>query len=1058
MEINQFAALLTSLVFGVTSAWCDEPDFNRDIRPILSDKCYFCHGPDADDRQAGLRLDTKEGSNEVISSGYLLERILAEDPDDRMPPPESKLSLSTQEISTLKSWIKSGAKYERHWAFQPLPKTTPIPIVPNDKWSKNEIDRFVFSQLEQLNWQPAKEAEPLRWLRRITLDLTGLPPTVKEIKEFLDAIQKHNLEYAYEAVVVRLLNSKSFGEHMAVAWLDAARYADSYGYQSDRLNTQWPFRDWVVKAFNDNLPYDQFVTWQLAGDLLDNPTPEQQLATAFNRLHRLNNEGGSVFEEWRLENVADRLQTFGTAMLGLTMECCRCHDHKYDPIPMRDYYSMSAFFNSIDENGVYDGSQKVPSPSMLLPNENQKQKLEKAKNQLVHAEAEYAESLRQAKTRFSDWVPEKDISLPDQTRAISFDAPFDKERLKGVYYFGVEGGNNSSALEFVAATNEIPFPKIAKQSDDFKTFDANKDRIQRRTVRFDGERGIVLPGIETFDRWTPFSIVLTLKETNRIELPIVIAQASFGQLSYNGWDLVASDGYLEFRMYRVRPGNMIAVRSQKQIPNDQWFQVTATYDGSSDATGLKIFLNGEQMDTTIVRNHIRKRAAVRGHQSGKFTIGQRFRDRGLAGWLIDDARVFGRAITAGEVEHLALGKPFIPAEDFYVTAIDPSARKSFENLTNARKQFVMAEESIFEIPVMKEMPQPRETHFLARGEYDAPTDDGTKVQRAVFSNIGPEFPKDFPLDRLGLARWATLPDHPLTARVIVNRIWSNFFGRGLVRTPENFGLQGQLPTHPELLDWLARDFVSGGWDIKRLCQKIVMSATYRQDSVASDELKSADPDNKWLARGPSYRLSSEQIRDLALATSGLLNEKMGGPPVSPYQAGGDLWRESNTMSPGYKQSVGTDLYRRSLYSVWKRTAPLPNMLAFDAESREVCIVKRARTNTPLQALVLMNDQQFVEAARAMAEALFKESDQLQTRIESAFQKLAGRHPDQVETKILNELFESEFDYYQSDPEAATNLINSGNSKPDEDMDTIALAAMTVVCQAIMNLDAAIWKR
>ena len=931
----------------------------------------------------------------------------------------------------------------------------------NGNWSKQSLDQFVWLVLEQNDLQPTEEAKPLRWLRRITFDLTGLPPTVREIEAFQRSLdQTENWELVYSATVDRLLESPAFGEHMAVAWLDAARYADSYGYQSDGLNTQWPYRDWVVSAFNNNLPYDEFITWQLAGDLVDSPTREQRLATAFNRIHRLNNEGGAVFEEWRIENVADRVQTFGTAVLGLTLECCRCHDHKYDPIPMKDFYAMSAFFNSIDENGVYDVSQKVPVPSLLLPTEEQATELKAALGDLQRIEQQYELAVAQARKRFLDWKLETGSlkDSPDLVRAVSFDAPYKKEELEEIYYTGVDDAKETANLKTVHVQS-IPFPQMPGDiADDVKKRPhLDQSSLSRQVIEFDGERGIVLPGIETFDRWTPFSIVLTLRELDRVKQPAVIAQSSYGQLTFNGWDLVAEDGFLKLRMYRVWPGNMIAVRSKNQIPLDQWCQIAATYDGSSRAKGLKIFLDGDQLETEIIKDQIKKRASVPGHHGGKLTIGQRFRDRGLKGWLLDDVRVYSRSLSPSELAHFA-DKTVAPSQDFYVGAIDAELRESFAKLTAARKRVVLAEESMREIPVMDEMTEPRETHVLARGEYNAPTNDETRVQRAILSNIGPKFPVNAPLNRLGLARWVTMPDHPLTSRVIVNRIWSNFFGDGLVRTPENFGLQGQLPTHPNLLDWLARDFIEHNWDIKRLCTTIALSATYRQDSRTSAKLADFDPENRFLARGPSHRLSSEQIRDLALLSSGLLNPVRGGPPVSPYQAGGDLWRESNSMSPSYSQSVGKDLYRRSLYSVWKRTAPLPNMLAFDAQSREVCIVKRSRTNTPLQALVLMNDQQFVEAARSLAEIVLQSKTERSAQIDTAFLRLTGRTPTEEEKKILSELADLEAAFYAARPKEAKKLIESGDSVPSDSLDPVQLASMTIVCQAIMNLDATIWNR
>ncbi|QDT68677.1 Planctomycete cytochrome C [Planctomycetes bacterium MalM25] len=1039
-------------------AHAEEVSFDRDVRPILSDKCYYCHGPDAETREADLRLDLEDAARDAIESGEVARRIHSDDPDEMMPPPYSKLSLTDDAKVTVDRWIKAGAKYEVHWAFRPLPASVPVPAGDTSGWAKTPLDAFVFESLGRRGLAPQDEATPARWLRRVTFDLTGLPPTPEEIEAFDQRLtDSGNREAAYAAEVDRLLASPAYGEHQAVAWLDAARYADSYGYQSDKLNTQWPYRDWVVRAFNDNLPYDDFLTWQIAGDLLENPTRDQRLATAFNRIHRLNNEGGAVFEEWRLENVADRVHTFGTAVLGLTLECSRCHDHKYDPISQRDYYSLSAFFNSIDENGVYDNSEKVPAPSLMLPTDEQAATLEEARRAVEAAEAAYQDAVANAEQRLHNQPPSDEPldQIPDQVLALGFDVPFKKE-LKETYYAGKGDANPAKPLPTVEVTDS-PLPRL-KPTASADGAESASEETPRMAVRLDGERGVVMPGIEAFDRWTPFSLVVSMRETKRSAEQAVIAQVSRGQLAFNGWDLTITDGFLESRMYRVWPGNAIGVRSKTAIPADQWIQVTATYDGRSRAAGLKLYVNGVELETEVLRDQIKKRALVKVMHGGKLTIGQRFRDRGLDGGLIDDVRVYRRALTDTEIGHLATGESIASTAAHYVSAVDAEAREAMAELTAARQAFVTAEEAINEIPVMDEMATPREAHVLHRGAYDAPRSDETLVSRNTFTDLAPPFPADQPRDRLGLAAWATAPDHPLTSRVTVNRLWGGFFGAGLVRTPENFGLQGEAPTHPELLDWLARDFIESGWDVKRFSKQLVLSATYRQDSRATGSLAEDDRDNRWLARGPAYRLSAEEIRDLALAASGRLNPQRGGPPVSPYQPGEDLWRESNSMSPSYKQSVGQALYRRSLYSVWKRTAPLPNMMAFDSESREVCIVKRARTNTPLQALVLLNDVQFLEASRSLAERALSREGDLASRLDWAFVTLTGRRPDETEREVLASLHADEIKHYRADPEAAAALLSLGESQPSEDLDKTELAAMTIVCRTVLNLDATVWKR
>ncbi|TWT68535.1 Planctomycete cytochrome C [Crateriforma conspicua] len=1032
-----------------------EIDFARDVRPILSDKCNYCHGPDDANRQAGLRLDRREDAEYVLESGDLIDRITSDDPDMRMPPPESKLTLSDADVDTLRRWIDQGAPYAKHWSFQPLPGTVDVPAVQDDDWSRNPIDRFVVARLEKAGLSPADPASHTRWLRRVTFDLTGLPPTADQIARFIEAC-KHDADAAYRDAVDRLLQSRSFGEHMAIGWLDLARYADSYGYQSDKLNTQWPYRDWVVRAFNENLPYDDFLTWQLAGDLLENPTTDQRLATAFNRIHRLNNEGGAVFEEWRVENVADRVHTFGTAVLGLTMECCRCHDHKYDPLPMRDYYALSAFFNSIDESGVYDRTAKVPCPSMLLPTEEQAVALEQAKRDADQRLEEYRRLVEQARDRPTQKKQgiTPPAELPDLKVALSFDRDFDNS-MKEIYHPSENDRGWTSMPDLVAVEgSEIPtLPE--SQAADLADY---KGETTRRALSLDGQRGVTVHGVDPLDRWTPFSVVVTLRETERSPLRSLIVHHTRGtDCGYNGWDLTIVDGHVESRMYRVWPGNAIGVRTVDPIPADVWHQLSATYDGSSDAEGLRLYLNGVPLPTRVLRNDIKKSSNVKVDHGGEFVVGQRFRARGLTGGLIDDVRLYQRQLTAPELGYLATGRWEGDLADVYVSALDSECRDAMGRLTKARQAVVMAEEAMNEIPIMQEWDTPRETHLLARGQYDAPTDDSTRVQRDVPTAIELPWFDQWPQDRLGLARWVTHPNHPLTARVAVNHLWSRFFSAPLVRTPENFGLQGELPTHPELLDWLARDFVDNGWDVQRLCRQIVLSATYCQDSVPGEKTIEVDPENRLLSRGPAHRYSGEQIRDLALAASGLMDRQLGGPPVSPYQPGKDLWKESNGMSPPYQQSVGESLYRRSLYSVWKRTVPLPNMMAFDATTREVCTVVRSRTNTPLQALVLLNDVQFVEASRVLAQDVLGAEDSGDA-VAAAFLRLAGRDADQEELQLLMTLLDDERRHYADHPKAAEQLISIGDSAVDATADPIELAAMTTVCQAILNLDATIWKR
>lgn len=1061
VAMRSYAILIvSSCALFTAGVFADEAvDFQRDIRPILSDRCFACHGPDEQHRAADLRLDQRGNAVEsgVIVPGAsdeseLIRRVLSDDHDELMPPPDSNLRVSDHEAKLLRNWVDQGAKYDVHWAFQLLPADVVVPKPEKSAWVRNPIDAFVLSKIENAGIQPSDEAKRWRWLRRVTFDLTGLPPTRAEIEAF----DSDTSPDSYQKVVDGLLDSKHFGEHMAVAWLDAARYADSYGYQSDKLNTQWPYRDWVVKAFNENLSYDQFLKWQLAGDLLPNATRDQKLATAFNRIHRLNNEGGAVFEEWRIENVADRVHTFGTAILGLTMECCRCHDHKYDPIPTRDYYSLSAFFNSIDESGVYDRTQKVPCPSLLLPTEEQSTALHAARLNVEKAEVAYHDVSVASLDRFEAWKNGNAThAVPDLQLALGFDSVFDNS-LKEIYHPSQSDRSWAPACELIDVTDS---PLARLNPDIANDRRKSKSAPPRRAMQLDGERGVTTHGIEPFDRWTPFTVAVSLKETRRSPQRSLIAHHTRGtDCGYNGWDLTIANGRLESRMYRVWPGNAIGVQTIDPIPAEAWHQIAATYDGTSDARGLKIYLNGTLLKTKILRDRVHKSANVAVDHGGEFVIGQRFRARGFNGGLIDDVRVYSRDVTQPELVHLAYGKPLNVSHRYFVSAIDQNARAAMRNLTAARKAFVMAEEAMHEIPVMDEMKAPRSTHVLARGAYDAATNDDTLVTRNSLTGLPLPFPKNAPRNRLGLAEWVLDPTHPLTARVAVNRLWANFFADPLVRTPENFGLQGELPTHPALLDWLARDFINNDWSVKRFCRNVVLSATYRQDSTASEAQIDADPTNRMLARGPAYRLSAEEIRDLVLASSGLLNAQIGGPPVSPYQPGSDLWRESNGMSPPYLQAVGKSLYRRSLYSVWKRTAPLPNMMAFDTTSREVCTVKRSRTNTPLQALVLLNDVQFVEACRRLAETLAASERTDSENVIAAFLSMTGRKPDDVELKTLVRLLETEFEYFASHEGDAAKLLALGDWTSTVGNDAAAVAALTTMCQAVLNLDATIWKR
>jgi hypothetical protein len=1034
--------------------------YNRDIRPILSDRCFKCHGPDSGSRKAKLRLDDpasaygprKDPKEHAIVAGkpeqsVLVRRIFATDPDDMMPPPAAHLTLADAEKKTLRQWIAEGAKYEPHWAFIPPPATIPVPEVKDKRWPRNEIDRFILARLEKERIKPSTEAERTRWLRRVTYDLNGLPPAPEEVDEFL-ADQSAT---AYEKVVDRLLGSKRFGERMAVPWLDAARYADSYGYQSDQLCPTWPYRDWVVDAFNQNMPYDRFLTEQLAGDLLPNATREQRLATAFNRLHRQTNEGGSVEEEWRIEYVSDRVQTFSSVFLGLTFECARCHDHKFDPMTQRDYYSLSAFFNSIDEYGTYDTTTHVPTPSILLPTSEQEKTLAETEKALEGKREALRKTIADSEGAFQDW-----LRYSNHEPSFANSATEDRPSIPGLI--------GRFTFDELVATNRFQDEANPTNKSGPITGNALVTGKFGQAVHFSGDDQLTISNVvKSIEAWDQYSLVFWLRLPESLTNGIVFHCTEGSDTGFRGTECSLRDGHLFFVIKRFWPGNAMAIQTANALPYGQWMQIGVSYDGSADARGMQIFLNGKRAQTEIVRNHLYKSP---GNSGASFHFGARFRSAGLKDAEFDDLWIYNRPLAAIEMVQLFDGHSLQDAvastnidglRPYYVSAISETVAQARNEQTAAVRKFFKARNPVQETSVMEELPKPRDTYLLARGRYDAPKTEATRVSRTTASFL-PPFPADAPRDRLGLAKWLTQPDHPLTARVVVNRYWQMFFGRGLVATPENFGAQGAPPTHPELLDWLARDFINSGWNTKALLRKIVLSATYRQNSVLRQDLREKDPENLLLARGPSQRLSAEMIRDTALAASGLLDARAGGPPVSPYQPG-DLWRESNEMSPAYHQSVGNDLYRRSLYTVWKRTAPMPNMLAFDAPSREVCALKRSPTGTPQQAFVLLNDTQFVEAARELGEKMLTDGGKSESeQIAFAFRHLTARNPEPRETKILVELFDDARKRFKEEPERATKLIKVGDKKPEPELDTTELAAATEVAQAILNLDATVWKR
>ena len=1020
-------------------------DYNFHIKPILSDRCYACHGPDDKARQAELRLHEEDGAKEArLASGgravvpgslrrsKLYRRISARDAEERMPPLESNLSVSEYEKALIARWIEQGAEWKPHWAFVP-PTRPEVPEVRDTTWPRNEIDHFVLDRLRRQDLSPSPEAARETLLRRVTLDLTGLPPTLDE----LDAFLADTSPQAYERVVARLLDSPAYGEHMAAEWLDIARYADTHGYQADRDRRMWPWRDWVVSAFNDNMPFNEFGTWQLAGDLLPEATTEQQLATAFNRNHRQTNEGGSIEEEFRTEYVADRTNTAGTAFLGLTMECARCHDHKYDPISHEDYYRFFSFFSSIDESGQTSHfTDAVPVPALALPDQAQEERLERLRAQVAQAEGSLEAAREHAAPAYQRWLQGARAEIPPDLPRKDLTVHLDFERL--------EDGRIPAAYPAAAAAVAVFDPVL-------------QPGPAGRALTFDGENGAYLEDAGIFTAADPFSLSLRIfvPRYERSNVLVHRTQAALDAGS-RGYELSMEDGHLVAQLAHMWPENAIRIASERRVPLSEWVHVAMTYDGSSRAGGLDLYMGGERQPVRVVRNSLRRNITYE-NLDVHLTMGYRFRDTGFKDGRIDDLRVYARELTGLEVAQLAGTNALAaaleaPARheslllDYYLARHNDAYAAALQELRAVRGQLLEAAADVPEIMAMREMDMPRPAHVLLRGVYD---EKGDAVSPGTPVALG-AFPDSLPPNRLGLARWIFSADNPLTARVAVNRFWQRHFGTGLVSTAEDFGSQGALPSHPELLDYLATAFVETGWNVKQMHRRIVTSATYRQSSHASEELLARDPDNRLLARGARLRLTAEMTRDQALAASGLLVRKLGGPPVKPYQPAG-LWQEKAGIS--YVPGTGEDLYRRSLYTFFKRTSPPPSMITLDMSTRSHCIMRRQQTTTPMQALVLLNDPQFVEASRHIGERMLQEGGPSPAdRAAYAFRVLTGRAPSPAEQNVLEQLYAEQYSVFSANTEAALSLLRTGESPFDGGLPVPELAAATTLASALLSFD------
>ncbi|MBC3790294.1 hypothetical protein FH603_781 [Spirosoma sp. LMG 31447] len=1119
-------------VIAAEASLPEKVDYNLHVKPILSDRCFACHGPDKAKQQAGLRLDTPEGAYEALAkSGHkaivpgdlaaseLFHRITSTDPDKVMPTPESNLSLNAEEKALLLRWIEQGGEYKEHWSLI-APTMPEVPTVKDAaKWAKNDIDRFVLARQEARKLKPTPEADKTTLLRRVSLDLTGLPPTPAEVDAFLADTAPN----AYEKVVNRLLASPHYGERQAVEWLDVARYADTHGYQDDGLRTMWPYRDWVIRAFNRNLSFDRFITWQLAGDLLPKPATEADrrdrlIATAFNRNHQQSQEGGIVDEEYRIEYVADRTATFGKAMLGLTVECARCHDHKYDPISQKDYFSLFAFFNSNNERGQipYNGEA---APTLTLTTPKTDAQLAYIREKLTPLEQQLNVNRSDYQQRFSQWLSAGQLYTAAQPEPgliahYTFDEA-DRGDIKAFVKAESEKRKREEAKDKKEEARKKPVEAkkpatkdVAKRKSKAELMKDPRNAFANQVndtlpawlggdsdnlpyavpgrfgkARFlPGDSYISLPSsFAAFEQNQPFTISSWFKLA-KAGMGLTLLGRTTGPMDgQRGYQLdLLTDGRLKLMLSHVWPANAIDVESVDKVPVNAWFQVALTYNGMGQAKGVTLYVNGKPMRMRILSDNL-QHSMVYGKDKShwaqhSFYVG-RMHDYFYKDFAVDELRIYDRCLTplemprlGGAPDALTIARQTPVAKrtpdqrtglyTYYVTTQDPSYRAAFAEAMKLRGQQLMLYTNSDQVMVMQERKEPRVTHLLKRGVYDAP---GEVVQPAVLHRLKP-IPDGMPKNRLGLANWLLMADNPLFSRVMVNRMWQQYFGQGLAKNGDDFGNQGALPSHPELLDYLAVRFregtgqPGGRWNTKAMHKLIVMSATYRQSSTVSEATREADFDNTFLTRGPSYRMSAEQVRDNALAASGLLTKRIGGPSVHPYQPAG-IWEALATRNAvKYTQNHGDSLYRRSMYTIWKRSSPPPMMLNFDAAERHTCIVKRQKTSTPLQALVTLNDPQFVEAARVLVQRLLAKGSRDAQLTNDTFKAVISRSARPQELTLIQQLYKEELADFRRNPKRAKELLSVGEYPVDKTLNSAELAAWTVVASTIMNFDEAIVKR
>jgi hypothetical protein len=1025
-------------------------EFSRDIRPILSDACFQCHGPDEKHREADLRFDDPQsvledrGDYAAVVPGArerseLWRRINSSDPDQRMPPPASPRRLSPVQIERLGKWIDEGAKFQGHWAFVP-PVRPALPKVEDARFNRQPIDRFVYAVMRDKQLSPSPEAAREILLRRASLDLTGFPPTPEEVEAFVHDSSPD----AYDRAVDRLFESPHFGERMALDWMDAARYGDTSVFHADGPRDMWVWRDWVIEAFNANMPFDQFTVEQLAGDLLPDATWRQRVATGFNRNNATTDEGGLIEEEYRVEYVVDRVKTTSMVWLGLSMECGQCHDHKYDPISQVDYYRFFAFFNQAADPGsqTRNGNQ---TPVVEVPHEKHLAKIPELEARLGRLQSELNAIRDGSRGEFSQWLAGHSQAAKPAEVPQDAVAHFTLDSLTALGEAGQGLPNRAHESEFAVLHTDPDRRPIVEG------YDVDALAVGASTFASAAD-------LADFERDQSFSYGCWVKAARFEGAPLARMDTANG---YRGFDLHLRPDALEAHFSHAWPGNAIKVEGKAELEPDRWHHVMVTYDGSSKAAGVQLFVDGKKLRVTAPVDKLSDTIRT----DKPFTIGRRTTTELFTG-QVDDVRVFERVLSGEEVRQLAT------VDSINSLLLLPEASRTAAHLERLREHYLMADHQAYgatmreriateariadyrkplsTVMVMNDLPEMRMTYLLNRGQYDQPDKD-RPVQPGVPAFL-PQLAETRTANRLDMARWIVSRDNPLTARVIVNRYWRLVMGAGIVKTVEEFGSQGEWPSHPQLLDWLAVDFMENGWDVKRLLKQIVTSETYRQSSKSTPAQLRIDPENRYLSRGPRFRLQGEFVRDQALLASGLLTDTVGGPSVKPYQPPG-IWNEvSLDGSLRFQQDSGDKLYRRSIYTYWKRSAPAPSMTIFDAPSREKCTVRRSSTNTPLQALVVMNDPQFVEAARFLAQRVMREADSPEARIERAYRLVTARAPSRETMAVLRQAFATEFAALQQSPARAEKLLAIGDTKRDGSLDAVEHAAWTIVASIILNLD------